>query len=112
MSVTIKNENYGYSVATYGDYVAIGSPPSFRKDLGFSIGMVNVKKYDSSTDQYVSYLELQKTLNLNQLDVSLTNDNFNELLTENGVSISRNISETGIVKLENEYGKYYINIWY
>ena len=80
MSVTIKNENYGYSVATYGDYVAIGSPPSFRKDQGFSIGMVNVKKYDSSVDQYVPYLELQKTLNLLQLDVALSDQNFADLL--------------------------------
>jgi hypothetical protein len=76
MSVTIKNENYGYSVATYGDYVAIGSPPSFRKNQGFSIGIVNVKKYDSSVDQYVPYLELQKTLNLQQLDASLDDTNF------------------------------------
>ena len=104
MSVTIKNENYGYSVSTYGDYVAIGSPPSFRYGSGFSIGMVNVKKYDSSVDQYVPYLELQKTLNLPQLDVGLSDTNFAELLTENGVSISGNISETDIVKLENEYG--------
>jgi len=104
MSVTIKNENYGYSVATYGDYVVIGSPPSFRNGSGFSIGMVNVKKYDSSVDQYVPYLELQKTVNLQQLNVSLSTTNFNELLTENGISIDGNISETDIVKLENEYG--------
>ena len=104
MSVTIKNENYGYSVATYGDYVAIGSPPSFRYGSGFSIGMVNVKKYDSSVDQYVPYLELQKTLNLPQLDVGLSDENFAELKAENGVSISGNISETDIIKLENEYG--------
>ncbi len=63
--------------ATYGDYVAIGSPPSFRKGDGFSIGMVNVKKYDSSVDQYVPYLELQKTLDLPQLDVALSDTNFN-----------------------------------
>ncbi len=104
MSVTIKNENYGYSVATYGDYVAIGSPPSFRKNQGFSIGMVNVKKYDSSVDQYVPYLELQKTLNLQQLDVALSDTNFSDLLTENGESLDSDLNETDIVKLENEYG--------
>ena len=104
MSVTIKNENYGYTVATYGDYVAIGSPPSFRKGDGFSIGMVNVKKYDSSVDQYVPYLELQKTLDLPQLDVALSDTNFNDLLTENGQSLDSDINETDIVKLENEYG--------
>ena len=104
MSVTIKNENYGYSVATYGDYVAIGSPPSFRKGLGFSIGMVNVKKYDSSIDQYIPYLELQKTLNLTQLDVALSDTNFTELLTENGQIIDSDINEVDIIKLENEYG--------
>lgn len=104
MSVTIKNENYGYSVATYGDYVAIGSPPSFRKGGGFSIGMVNVKKYDSSVDQYVPYLELQKTLDLPQLDVSLSDTNFIDLLEENGQSIGIDINEVDIVKLENEYG--------
>lgn len=104
MSITIKNENYGYSVATYGDYVAIGSPPSFRSGSGFSIGLVNVKKYDSSVDQYVPYLELQKTLNLSQLDLALSDPNFGELLTENGISISGNVSESDIIKLENEYG--------
>jgi hypothetical protein len=30
-------------ISSYGDYVAIGSPPSFRYGSGFSIGMVNVK---------------------------------------------------------------------
>ena len=104
MSVTIKNENYGYSVATYGDYVAIGSPPSFRKNQGFSIGIVNVKKYDSSVDQYVPYLELQKTLNLQQLDVSLDTDQLVDLLTENGDGIDIDLNETDIIKLENEYG--------
>ena len=104
MSVTIKNENYGYSVATYGDYVAIGSPPSFRSGSGFSIGMVNVKKYDSSVDQYVPYLELQKTLDLPQLDVALDDENFIALLAENGSSLGTDINETDIVKLENEYG--------
>ncbi len=78
MNVTIKNENYGYSVATYGDYVVIGSPPSFRQGSGFCIGMVNVKKYDSSVDQYVPYLELQKTFNSSQLYVSLNNTNFQD----------------------------------
>ena len=103
MSVTIKNENYGYSVATYGDYVAIGSPPSFRYGSGFSIGMVNVKKYDSSVDQYVPYLELQKTLDLPQLKVSLSTTNFNDLLTENGSSLDSDINETDIVKLQLTY---------
>ena len=104
MNVTIKNENFGYSVATYGDYVAIGSPPSFRSGSGFCIGLVNVKKYDSSVDQYVPYLELQKAFNLSELYVSLNDTNFQELLTENGVSIAGNISESDFIKLENEYG--------
>ena len=66
--------------------------------------MVNVKKYDSSVDQYVPYLELQKTLDLPQLDVALDDENFIALLAENGSSLGTDINETDIVKLENEYG--------
>ena len=43
MNFTIKNENYGYSVATYDDYVAIGSLPYFHDSGEFSVGEVSVK---------------------------------------------------------------------
>jgi hypothetical protein len=66
---TIHNENYGYSVATYGDYVAIGNPPF----LGVvASGSVNVKKYNYSSDTNSDYITLYKKYN----SLFSTNDDF------------------------------------
>jgi hypothetical protein len=104
MNFTIKNENYGYKVAAYGDYVVIGSPPSFRTGNGFSIGEVTVKKYNYVTNNYDSYLTLQKTLD--QDDSDLYNlSQADDLLTENGFFLTYNFTDNaGVEKIENEYG--------
>jgi len=65
----IHNENYGYSVATYGDYVAIGNPPFLSS---VTSGSVSVKKYNYSTDTNSDYLVLYKKYNSS----TSTNDDF------------------------------------
>jgi len=104
MNYTIKNENYGYEVAAYGDYIAIGSPPSFRSGSGFSIGEVSVKKYSYVTNNYEDHITLQKSLdqdgnalfNLSQAD---------DLSTEGNDYLKYNFTDnTGVNKVENEYG--------
>lgn len=105
MNFTIKNENYGYEVAAYGDYIAVGSPPSFRSGSGFSIGEVSVKKYSYVTNNYENYLTLQKSLD--QDNSSLFNLSQNDdLLTETSDYLIYDFTDnTGVNKVENEYGK-------
>lgn len=104
MNFTVKNENYGYKVAAYGDYIAIGSPPSFRSGSGFCIGEVSVKKYNYSKNIYENYLTLQKTLD--QDNSSIFNlSQADDILTENGDYLIYNFSDNSAVnKVENEYG--------
>ena len=64
MYVEIKNENYGYAVATYGDYVVVANPPppSFRWNIDsaslYYTGSVDLFRYNRSTDlhDYVATL--------------------------------------------------------
>ena len=104
MNFTIRNENYGYEVAAYGDYIAIGSPPSFRSGSGFSIGEVSVKKYSYVTNNYENHITLQKSLdqdNSSLFNLSQTDD----LLTEDSQYLIYDFTDnTGVNKVENEYG--------
>jgi len=104
MNFNVKNENYGYEVASYGDYIAVGSPPSFRSGSGFSIGEVSVKKYSYVTNNYEDYLVLQKSLdqdNSNLYNLSQADD----LLAENGDYLIYDFTDNvGVTKVENEYG--------
>lgn len=56
MFIRIKNENYGYAVATYGDYVAVTNPAIIRFDpLTASLsetGSIDFFRYNKSTDQH------------------------------------------------------------
>jgi hypothetical protein len=56
MIVQIKNENYGYTVATYGDYVVVANPPSLRWNSAtasaFHTGSVDYFRYNKNTDQH------------------------------------------------------------
>ena len=56
MYVKVKNENYGHSVATYGDYVAVANPDFLRWDhLTASVehsGSVDVFLYNKSKDEH------------------------------------------------------------
>jgi hypothetical protein len=55
MYVPVKNENYGYAVATYGNYVAVSNPDFLRYDPAtgsFHSGSVDIFLYNKSTDQH------------------------------------------------------------
>ena len=56
MYVKVKNENYGYAVATYGDYVVVSNPDLLRWDhLTASVehsGSVDVFLYNKSKDEH------------------------------------------------------------
>lgn len=56
MFLEIKNENYGYSVATYGDYVCVSNPTFFRYSAATAsvvrTGSVDFYRYNKNTDQH------------------------------------------------------------
>lgn len=56
MYVKIKNENYGYAVSTYGDYVVVANPAitSFTIETSslFYTGSVDYFRYNKSTDEH------------------------------------------------------------
>ena len=56
MYLTIKNENYGYTVATYGDYVVVSNPELLRYDPASSsfhrTGSLDYFRYNKTTDQH------------------------------------------------------------
>ena len=55
MYVSVKNENYGYAVATYGNYVAVANPDFLPYDPAtgsFHTGSVDVFLYNKSTDTH------------------------------------------------------------
>ena len=56
MFLQLENENYGYAVATYGDYVAVGNPAITRFTFDtaslFQTGSVDFYRYNKSTDEH------------------------------------------------------------
>lgn len=56
MFVKVKNENYGYAVATYGDYVVVSNPDFLRWTTATASvehsGTVDVFLYNKSSDQH------------------------------------------------------------
>lgn len=56
MIAKIKNENYGYSVATYGDYVAVSNPDFLRWSIDsasiYHTGSVDYFRYNMNRDQH------------------------------------------------------------
>ena len=67
MIVNVKNENYGYSVATQGDWVASGNPSLLRYDALtaslYRTGSLDLFKYNTLTDQHDLVLTLYKPTN-------------------------------------------------
>ncbi len=67
MYSVIKNENYGYAVATYGDYVAASNPDFFRWDFATAsvrhTGSVDYFRYNKATDlhDYIGTWQLKRT---------------------------------------------------
>lgn len=76
MFVNVKNENYGHSVATYGDYVVVSNPDFIRWDyLTASVGhtgSVEVFLYNKSRDEH-DYVGTIHQL-WRELDVNLTTE--------------------------------------
>ena len=55
MFVSVKNENYGYAVATYGNYVVVANPDLLPYDPAtgsFHTGSVDVFLYNKSRDEH------------------------------------------------------------
>jgi hypothetical protein len=56
MIISINNEQSGYAVATYGDYVAVSNPPSLRYTFLTSsaiyTGSIDFYRYNKNTDQH------------------------------------------------------------
>lgn len=56
MLVNVKNENYGYSVATHDDWVIVGNPSSFKYDPQSAsfcrTGSIDIFKYNTLSDQH------------------------------------------------------------
>lgn len=56
MFVNVKNNNYGYAVSTYGDYVVVSNPDRLRWTPQSSsihhTGLVDVFLYNKATDAH------------------------------------------------------------
>ncbi|HOS16863.1 MAG TPA: hypothetical protein PKX15_07640, partial [Bacteroidales bacterium] len=56
MYVKVQNENYGYSVATYGNYVAVSNPSTLRYDPEneerLCTGSIDYFRYNKNTDEH------------------------------------------------------------
>ena len=78
MYVKVKNENYGYQVATYGDFVAIANPPLLRWDYAsasnYYTGTVDYFKYNKNTDQHDYVGSLKKQIETSSVYL-ITEDN-------------------------------------
>jgi hypothetical protein len=89
MYVEVKNENYGFAVATHGRYVAAGNPNNIRYTaLSASFrrtGSVDVFRYDANTDTHLYVETLYKPLALEELLLAAETSSFiktNVLKTE------------------------------
>jgi hypothetical protein len=71
MYLTIKNENNGYAVATYGDYVVVGNPALVRYDALTSslhyTGSLDYYRYNKTSDQH----DLIGTLYLSGVEMNI-----------------------------------------
>lgn len=70
MYIQIHNENYGYSVATFDDYVVVGNPGIVRYNnitsSTYWSGSVDVFKYNYKTDQHDYVGTLYKNIDTNE----------------------------------------------
>jgi hypothetical protein len=76
MFVNVKNENYGYAVTTYGDYVVVSNPDFFRwNQLTASVihtGSIDVFRYNRSQDTHDYVRTLYQPWR--EMDVKLTTE--------------------------------------
>lgn len=66
MIVNVKNENFGYSVATHDDWVVVGNPALLKYNPDSSsfirTGSVDIFKYNNQTDQHDLLMTIYKPL--------------------------------------------------
>lgn len=88
MFVKVKNENYGYAVASYGDYVVVSNPDLLRWDrLTASIehtGSVDVFLYNKSQDKHDYLGTLHQSWR--EFDVLLTTEFANPISSSTPIS--------------------------
>lgn len=83
MYVQVKNDNYGYAVATYGDYVAVSNPAIVRSGSLITAsytGSVDYFRYNRITDQH----DYVATLYKQPIDIDV-------LLAAESASLSENL---------------------
>lgn len=96
MYLTIKNENYGYVVATYGDYVIVSNPSFIRYDVSSAsyirTGSLDYYRYNKNTDEHdlVGQLYLVPT-DINILLATETGSIFHTELNNTGSSYNKDI---------------------
>ena len=104
MFVQIKNENYGYRVSTYGDYVVVSNPTFTRYNpitaSAFYTGSVDYFRYNKNTDEHDYVGSLYKYVNL---DVLLARESDRKALqTEDTGSVPRT-NDKGLLIDKNLY---------
>lgn len=84
MYVDIQNKNYGYSVATYGDYVAVSNPDLIRWSVTTSsvyhTGSLDYFRYNKNTDQHDYIGTIFK--NFSDIDIFLLAESGDTLATD------------------------------
>lgn len=97
MFVDVKNDNYGYAVATYGDYVAVTNPDLLRWSAASSsilhTGSLDYFRYNKNTDSH-DYLGTI-TKNFGDIDVFL--------LAETGYNLTTDTASLDILIDKNNY---------
>jgi len=90
MFVQVKNENYGYAVATYGDYVVVSNPDFLRFNAAtasvYHTGSVDFFRYNKSTDSH-DYVNTIYNVGFEVnviLETELTNSTVYQINTETG----------------------------
>lgn len=95
--VPVKNENYGYAVATYGDYVVVSNPAITRFDpLTASVyytGSVDLFRYNKARDEHDYVATLWKSWG--EMDVDLITE------ANNSVSASEDIAAESLTLYYN-----------
>ena len=98
MYVNIKNENYGYAVATYGDYVSVSNPDFARwiyeSESIFHTGSVDYFRYNVNTDTHDYIGTIFK--NSHDFNITIITEDANAGLTGPNYNIDTEDANSGI----------------